>query len=44
MRVQRLLMPDGSESWTVLDAGGDPLPAVEGFLGNGNLLESQARR
>jgi len=30
MRVQRVLMPDGSESWTVLDAGGDPVPAVEG--------------
>ncbi|HEY4991836.1 MAG TPA: hypothetical protein VII33_07090 [Nakamurella sp.] len=32
MRVQRVLMPDGSESWTVLDAGGYPVPAVEGFL------------
>src|SRR5664279_3458796 len=32
MRVQRVLMPDGSESWTVLNAGGDPVPAVEAFL------------
>jgi hypothetical protein len=32
MRVQRMLMPDGSESWTVLDASGGPVPAVEGFL------------
>ena len=32
MRVQRVLMPDGSESWTVLDAGGEPVPAVEAFL------------
>ncbi len=32
MRVQRVLMPDGAESWTVLDASGGPVPAVEGFL------------
>lgn len=32
MRVQRVLMPDGSESWTVLGDDGMPVPAVEGFL------------
>ena len=26
MRVQRMLMPDGAESWTVLDASGEPVP------------------
>ena len=39
MRVQRLLMPDGAESWTVLDAGGDPVPAVEGFLAHLQALD-----
>ena len=39
MRVQRVLMPDGSESWTVLDAGGDPVPAVEGFLAHLQALD-----
>ena len=39
MRVQRVLMPDGSESWTVLDAGGDPVPAVEGFLAHLQALQ-----
>ncbi|HZM67510.1 MAG TPA: tyrosine-type recombinase/integrase [Nakamurella sp.] len=39
MRVQRVLMPDGSESWTVLDAGGGPVPAVEGFLAHLQALD-----
>ena len=39
MRVQRVLMPDGAESWTVLDAGGDPLPAVEAFLAHLQALD-----
>src|SRR5664279_1585519 len=30
MRVRRVLMPNGAESWTVLDADVDPVPAVEG--------------
>jgi hypothetical protein len=39
MRVQRVLMPDGAESWTVLDAGGDPVPAVESFLSHLQALD-----
>src|SRR5664279_2740167 len=39
MRVQRMLMPDGSESWTVLDASGGPVPAVEGFLAHLQALD-----
>ena len=39
MRVQRVLMPDGAESWTVLDADGDPVPAVEGFLAHLQALD-----
>jgi len=39
MRVQRVLMPDGSESWTVLDTGGDPVPAVEVFLAHLQALD-----
>ena len=39
MLVQRLLMPDGAESWTVLDAAGDPVPAVEGFLAHLQALD-----
>ena len=39
MRVQRVLMPDGAESWTVLDANGDPVPAVEGFLAHLQALD-----
>ena len=35
MRVQRVLMPDGAESWT----GGDPVPAVEGFLAHLQALD-----
>jgi integrase/recombinase XerD len=32
MRVQRVVMPDGAESWTVLGVGGEPVHAVEAFL------------
>ena len=39
MRVQRMLMPDGAESWTVLDASGEPVPAVEGFLAHLQALD-----
>ena len=34
VRVQRVVMPVSEvESWTVLGDDGDPVPAVEGFLG-----------
>ena len=39
MRVQRVLMPDGSESWTVLGDDGAPVPAVEGFLAHLHALD-----
>src|SRR3954447_15414064 len=39
MRVQRVLMPDGSESWTVLGDDGAPMPAVEGFLAHLQALD-----
>ena len=39
MRVQRVLMPDGSESWTVLEAGGEPVPAVEAYLAHLQALD-----
>src|SRR5664279_4246288 len=39
MRVQRVLMPDGSESWTVLGDDGVPVPAVEGFLARLHALD-----
>lgn len=32
MRVQRVVMPNGAESWTVLGPDGDPVPPVEAFL------------
>ena len=32
MRVQRLVMPDGSASWTVLDDRGEVIGPAEGFL------------
>ena len=32
MRVQRLVMPDGAESWTVLDHRGDVVASAEAFL------------
>ena len=43
MRVQRVLMPDGSESWTVLGDDGAPVPAVEEFLAHLHALD-RARR
>jgi integrase/recombinase XerD len=39
MRVQQVLMPDGSESWTVLGDDGVPVPAVEGFLAHLHALD-----
>jgi integrase len=39
MRVQRVLMPDGSESWTVLGDDGAPVPPVEGFLAHLHALD-----
>lgn len=39
MGVQRVLMPDGSESWTVLGDDGRPVPAVEGFLAHLHALD-----
>lgn len=39
MRVQRVLMPDGAESWTVLDDGGVPVSAVEAFLAHLQALD-----
>jgi site-specific recombinase XerD len=39
MRVQRVLMSDGSESWTVLDVGGEPVPTVEAFLAHLQALD-----
>lgn len=32
MRVQRLVMPDDTESWTVVGDDGDAVPSVETFL------------
>jgi integrase/recombinase XerD len=39
MRVQRVLMPDGAESWTVLGVGGEPVPLVEAFLAHLQALD-----
>jgi integrase/recombinase XerD len=39
MRVQRVLMPDGAESWTVLGVGGEPVRAVEAFLAHLQALD-----
>jgi hypothetical protein len=39
MRVQRVLMPDGAESWTVLDDGGEPVLQVEAFLAHLQALD-----
>jgi integrase len=39
MRVQRVVMPDGAESWTVLDECGEPVPAIEAFLAHLQALE-----
>ncbi len=38
MRVQRMVMPDGTESWTVLDDG-DPVQPVEAFLAHLQALD-----
>jgi len=39
MRVQQVLMPDGSGSWTVLDDDGEPVPTVEAFLAHLQALD-----
>ena len=39
MRVQQVLMPDGSESWTVLGDDGEPVPSVEAFLSHLQALD-----
>src|SRR5258708_16604154 len=39
MRVQQVVMPDGTESWTVLDDCGDPVPPVEAFLAHLQALD-----
>ena len=39
MRVQRVLMPDESEPWTVLDGGGEPVSEVEAFLAHLQALD-----
>lgn len=39
MRVQRVLMPDGAESWTVLGGDGEPVAAVEAFLAHLQALD-----
>lgn len=39
MRVQRVLMPDGSESWAVLGAAGEPVAVVEAFLAHLQALD-----
>jgi integrase len=39
MRVQRVLMPDGAESWTVLGVGGEPVGVVEAFLAHLQALD-----
>src|SRR5674536_215225 len=39
MRVQRVLMPNESESWTVLDGGGEPVGEVEAFLAHLQALD-----
>lgn len=33
MRVQRVEMPDGAQSWTVLDEQGDVIGPAERFFG-----------
>ena len=39
MRVQRVLMPEGSESWTVLGPTGEPVGPVELFLAHLQALD-----
>ena len=44
MRVQRVLMPDGSESWTVLGPAGEPVGPVEAFLAHLQALDRRPGR
>ena len=39
MRVQRVVMPDGDESWTLLDDAGDIVEPVEAYLAHLQALE-----
>ena len=39
MRVQRVLMPDGLESWTVLGPTGDPVGVIETCLAHLQALD-----
>jgi len=39
VRVQRVVMPDGEESWTVLDDAGQIVAAAEAFLGHLQALD-----
>lgn len=39
MRVQRVEMPDGAESWTVLDDVGEPVAPIEAFLAHLQALD-----
>ena len=39
MRVQRIVMPDGEESWTLLDDAGDLVEPVEAYLAHLQALE-----
>jgi integrase/recombinase XerD len=39
VRVQRVVMPEGAESWTVLGDDGNPLPPVEAFLAHLQALD-----
>ncbi|HKF18670.1 MAG TPA: tyrosine-type recombinase/integrase [Candidatus Dormibacteraeota bacterium] len=39
MRVQRVVMPEGAESWTVLGDDGNPPPPVEAFLAHLQALD-----
>jgi len=39
MRVQRVVMPGGAESWTVLNDDGVPVPPVEAFLAHLQALD-----
>ena len=39
MRIQHVLMPDGSESWTVLDDAGEVVAAVEAYLAHLQALD-----
>lgn len=39
VRVQRVVMPDGAESWTVLDDAGEVVVPVEAFLAHLQALD-----